>query len=290
MTTGGKLLKKLEDDFRLHLRGHYSDEEIRQFLYMLFDGYLGWDRVKVHLAEEFSLPPDVAPLFREALKELQRDKPIQYILHKAWFGNLILYVDERVLIPRPETEELCNIIRNRYSGNEDRIKSVLDVGTGSGCIALTLKEFFPEAMVTAADNSKEALEVAAINSRMCHAEITVLYKDILDVDSWSGAGLFNLIVSNPPYVTEGDREMMRSNVLNFEPRTALFVPDQDPLIYYKAIAEFASAHLELKGELWLEINERFGPDLIRLFESKGFSKVTLMKDLSGRDRFILATL
>jgi release factor glutamine methyltransferase len=290
MNPTGNLVKNLILYFRQQLEGIYPDTEIRQFIYILFEEYLGWTKTRVHLSHESEIPGPVVDLFIQACRELSTGKPVQYILQKAWFNGTLLKVDARVLVPRPETEEFCSWIKSDLSGKHDQNLSILDIGTGSGCIAIDLKKHFLQAEVTAIDRSPGALEVAGENARVNHYDISFMAADILIQQDCNGLGRYHVIVSNPPYVMESEKQRMHRNVADFEPKEALFVPDHDPLIFYRAITAFATGHLQFPGNLYFEINEKFGREVGELLLASGFENVRILHDLHGKERFVSAIL
>ncbi len=279
-------VNNLRKEFSTKLSGFYHDEEIAQIIYMLFEEYLGWSKTQVHLSHNSEIPQTVLSLLTKALDDLCTGKPIQYILGKAWFNGILLIVDPRVLIPRPETEELCAIIGNSFKDNQNQVHSIIDVGTGSGCISIDLKKRFPDASVTGIDASRDALDIALKNALENHCEINLFQSDILCRNDWKKFGRFNLIVSNPPYVLESEKKLMNRNVTAFEPSQALFVTDNDPLEFYRAIADFAVSHLFHPGHLFFEINEQFGKEIVDLLLSFGFSDVGILTDIHGKERFV----
>ncbi|MBL7747320.1 MAG: peptide chain release factor N(5)-glutamine methyltransferase [Chitinophagaceae bacterium] len=213
---------------------------------------------------------------------------MQYVLNQSWFGNLKLYVDNNVLIPRPETEELVEwIIANcKFPVNELKI---LDIGTGSGCIPISLKRRIRKADVWAVDISEAALNVAKKNASALGTEINFLHLDILNETNWERLPSFDIIVSNPPYVPGKDKEQMQPNVLKYEPGIALFVPDNDALLFYKAITRFAKQHLNTEGHLYFEIHEDLGNATMDLLQSEGFLP-EIKKDMQQKDRMIRSGL
>ena len=275
-------------EFTAKLSGFYHGDEIRQIIYILFEEYLGWSKATVHLSFDLEIPEAILILFSNALDELCAGKPIQYILGKAWFNGILLTVDTRVLVPRPETEELCAIIGATFKTNQNRNFSFLDIGTGSGCISIDLKKRFPNASVTGIDTSRNALEIAMKNAYDNHCAIEFFQSDILCSEDRIKLGRFNVIVSNPPYVLESEKKSMNRNVTEYEPSQALFVSDSDPLQFYIAIADFAGSHLIRPGHLFFEINERFGVEIRNLVLSCGFSEVKIIKDIHGKERFVMA--
>ncbi len=215
--------------------------------------------------------------------ELFTDRPVQYILGYAWFYDLKIRVNGSVLIPRPETEELVDRIVKEYSGGNPVI---LDIGTGSGCIAVSLAVSLPRAKVWGADNSGRALETARENAASNDAPVHFLSLDILAPQIPSTLPLFDLIVSNPPYVRHSEKKKMHNNVLEYEPHHALFVPDDDPLIYCRAIRDFSLKMLKNDGTLYLEINEQLGEETSGLFNIQDFTGTSVIKDIHNKNRFI----
>ena len=276
--------------FREKLSVIYPDKEIGQFLYILFEEYLGWQKTTVHLSLDVEIPEPAIISFNLALEELQSGKPIQYILNKSWFNGTLLKVDANVLIPRPETEELCSIIKSGYHDNGKKQISILDIGTGSGCIAIDLKKHFSNAEVTAVDISIDALKIASENARANNCEISFIHADILNKTDRTELGKYNMIVSNPPYIAESEKILMHRNVTKFEPDEALYVTDHDPLLFYRAIAEFAIDHLVPPAHLYFEINERFGREVAEIVLSSGFDEVKILHDFHGKERFVTGVL
>ncbi len=219
----------------------------------------------------------------EIVSDIHTGRPIQYILGYTYFCEMKIQVDESVLIPRPETEEMVFNISTEFC---PRGKRIIDLGTGSGCIALALKKQFPEADVSGVDLSKEALEVSNKNGALNMLNVNWFHGDILDSELLKTEADFDLVVSNPPYVLKSERELMKKNVLEYEPGSALFVNDSDPLIYFRSIAAFCMNKLKSGGLFWVEINERFGKETARLFNKAGFEHVAIIKDIHGKERFV----
>ena len=223
--------------------------------------------------------------------QLMQHRPVQYVLHEAWFAGLKLYVDENVLIPRPETEELVETIVSDISSLRQKNLSVLDIGTGSGCIAISLKKKLPDLQVYAMEISSKALQVAQKNAIQNAIDIQFLHTDILRWQEHKNFATFDIIVSNPPYIKETDANEMPSNVLLYEPHQALFVPDDDALLFYRTIAEFGLQNLRnATGKIFVEINEALGNEVATMFRQNGFSEVTIKKDMQQKDRFVVAIL
>ena len=290
METDALTINNLFSLFGARLSALYPQGEVRQMLYILFGEYLGMSKTDIHLAYNDLMADETIARFEKALSALESGIPLQYITGVAEFNGKRLNVNPHVLIPRPETEELCILA---YAGMLERElvpKSVLDIGTGSGCIAIDMKSRFPEASVTAVDISTEALAVAAGNAGQLGLDIQIRRADILDPDSMKGLnGPFSLILSNPPYVTLSEKELIHANVKDHEPELALFVPDSDPLIYYRALYNYASLNLEPGGRLYLEINSRFGEAMVGLGLACGLVDVRLHRDIHEKDRFISAS-
>tara|TARA_A100000171_G_scaffold48974_1_gene57218 strand:- start:451 stop:1311 length:861 start_codon:yes stop_codon:yes gene_type:complete len=265
------------------LSGVYDEREAMNMAHLLLTHFYGLDRMKVVLNDEFLLVENIEIVLNKAIDELNQHKPIQHILGSVEFYGCELKVDERALIPRPETEELVdwivteNIIEDPY---------ILDVGTGTGCIPIALKNAIPKARVAAVDVSEEALALARENAKQNNTEVDFQHLDILN--EAFPFDMLDLVVSNPPYIPESDKSEMSSNVLSFEPHLALFVANNDPFIFYKRITELALQHLKIGGMLYFEIHERFGEEMVKLVEDMGFTNVFLKKDLQGKDRMLQA--
>ena len=218
--------------------------------------------------------------------ELLAHRPVQYVLHESWFAGLRFYVDENVLIPRPETEELVEWARAEIPA--DSSDALLDVGTGSGCIAITLSLKRPGLPVHACDISQGALTVTEKNAAQLGASVFMHHIDFLDRRTWPGLPSVRWLVSNPPYIPSGERSTLARHVADAEPAVALFVPDSDPLVFYDAIAEFARERLPPGGSVWVEIHEKLAGDVVEVFRSAGAVAVETRKDLMGRDRMVKA--
>ena len=219
-----------------------------------------------------------------SLSRLQASEPLQYITQKAYFLDLELYVSPSVLIPRPETEEL---VKHILRENREKPR-IIDIGTGSGCISISLAKFIYDSEVVAIDISKNAIDTAQLNATKYGVNIDFKQLDIFEILDSDFPQKFDIIVSNPPYVTESDKANMQNNVLLYEPKNALFVPDSSALKYYNAIAKFAETNLAKKGIVWVEINERFGNETCDVF-AQYFSNVKLYNDFRDKSRFVRAT-
>ncbi|MDD3566985.1 MAG: peptide chain release factor N(5)-glutamine methyltransferase [Bacteroidales bacterium] len=232
---------------------------------------------------QLTLSNDESTLLEYYISQLKLQKPIQYILGNTEFFGLNLRVTPSVLIPRPETEELVDWILKTHNSTSP---SILDIGTGSGCIAIALAKNIPGAKVFALDISPEALVLASENAEKNDASVTFINKNILHLPTELDGSPFDIIVSNPPYVRESEKKLMEPNVLEYEPELALYVSDANPLEFYKAIASVAQKHLKPKGWVYCEINEAFGIETASIFAEMGFSDLTIRKDINGKERML----
>lgn len=265
----------------------FSNNESVQMLDMIFESLFGISRTIRFLDPELRLSESEMLKVHFAVKQLLKHRPVQYVLKQSFFYGLSFYVDERVLIPRPETEELVDWILSNPEVTTGK-PAILDIGTGSGCIAVSLKNKLPESSIWAMDISSDALEVAKKNALENQVEIFFVKDNIIAPIQIDKLPEFDIIVSNPPYVRESEHNQIKPNVLNYEPHQALFVGDDDPLVFYKSIARFCEIKLKKNGFLFVEINRAFGSQIEELLHQSGFSEVKLKKDLSGRDRMVSA--
>ena len=276
-------MRKIESVFVEKLASLYSPSEAKELaricLMRTFDCNLAY--LLTH--SPLSLSGEQQAFVEQFLCRLQKGEPVQYVEGEAVFCGLTFKVGEGVLIPRPETAELVDWVINDFQG---AAPAILDVGTGSGCIAVALAHSLPSASVSAVDVSDTALSLAAQNVVANGVEVRL---DKLNVLEEEPDGFFNVIVSNPPYICESERSNMHHNVLDFEPALALFVPDNDPLLFYRRIAVQALRHLHGGGRLYFEINERFGAETVQLLTDLGFSDVSLRPDFFGKDRMVRAS-
>ena len=267
----------------------YGSDEANALIMILLEHYFGIDRVKIALDPELRLSESELLTLHFAVKELLKSKPVQYILGETEFCGMRFFVDENVLIPRPETEELVNQLVS-CSVNHHPSFRILDIGTGSGCIAISLAKLLKNSVVTAVDVSEKALEVAKKNAESNCIDVNFIKDDILNPKNPELLDKqYDIIVSNPPYVCESEKTEMRANVLGYEPSSALFVSDTDPLIFYREILEFAQKSLTPDGEVWFEINEKLGTEMKNLCIEKGFENVEIIKDFRERDRILRTT-
>ncbi len=277
----------IRDHYLNELKKKYPVQEAKKLLDITFEELLGISGVRRVMEPHLRLSESELLKVHFACKDLALYKPIQHIVGNAEFYGLKFNVDKYVLIPRPETEELVEWILSDV--DEKRSFRILDIGTGSGAIALTLKKHLQKSDVWACDISRDALQVATKNAENLSLEIQFVEADICDKTSRAKLPQFDLIVSNPPYVTEMDKKMMLANVLNYEPDLALYVSNRNPLIFYKEIIYFSKTHLISGGKLFFEINENFGVEMKELLAFHDFRDIILKKDLNDRDRMICAT-
>lgn len=275
-------IKKVISEIKSELSELYPVNEIDSFIFLIFDHLLGISRTQLLLSKENEINEGTFFKIKNIISELKSYRPIQYILGETEFYDLKFKVFDNILIPRPETEELVDWIIKDHSNTSIKI---LDIGTGSGCIAVSLAKNMPNAVVYASDISELALKAAETNSKINNTSLHLLQFDILNPPSDQDKK-FDIIVSNPPYVTEKEKSLMQQNVLDYEPELALFVPDNDPLLFYRSILDFGLQHLKPKGKIYFEINEAFGQEMISLMQKKGFSDNILLRDINGKDRMV----
>lgn len=282
----------LEEHYKLELVPFYDSEEAKWLFSLAAEQVLNLSRSKLMMAKDMEINFIDQQKLLSILNDLQIGKPIQHILAEAHFYGLVFNVDGNVLIPRPETEELVDwiisVCSKKFSVNglaSSKAQSILDIGTGSGCIPITLKKYLPNAKVSTLDVSPEAIAVAKQNANKIGVEINFEEADIL---TFRSEEKFDIIVSNPPYIRHLEKDDMHHNVLLHEPHLALFVSDDNPLLFYKAISAFAQTNLKPGGQLYFEINEYLGKETIEMLEDKGFINIELRQDMQGKDRMIRA--
>ncbi|MDC0869789.1 peptide chain release factor N(5)-glutamine methyltransferase [Flavobacteriaceae bacterium] len=290
-------IKQYREHFNESLKLLYPTSEIDSFFFLILEEYMDLKRIDVVLKSDFYLDKKSLNLMQIATKQLEQEVPIQYIIGKTEFFGLPFNVNKEVLIPRPETEELVEQVLNEVSliktcrtskdeaTNEKQLK-ILDIGTGSGCIAISLKKQLPSSKISTMDVSDEALRIAKKNAVLNKVDINFIHQDILKTNNLDK--LYDVIVSNPPYVRELEKKEIKNNVLNNEPHLALFVDNKNPLLFYNKIAELAKKFLTKNGQLHFEINQYLGKETIKLLAEKGFKNIQLKKDIFGNDRIITA--
>jgi len=279
-----------EQSLATALDGLYENREAATIAGMVMELITGKSKMDRWLQKNELLSIEDLKRLEKYSKELLTSKPVQYVLGEAWFAGLCLTVNEHTLIPRPETEELVNLCASWAASNkiQDAPFQILEVGTGSGCIAIALQQKMPAAIITAIDISAEAIEVATINAAKYNAPIQFKTLDFLDEANWPEMGNYDIIISNPPYIADIEKESMAGHVLDFEPHTALFVTNNNPLIFYSALANFGNKYLNKNGALFVEINQALGLQTKDVFIQANYNTL-LKKDLFDNDRMIVAT-
>ena len=292
------LLKQYKTHFFDLLKNIQDEQEIESFFFILTEYLHNLKRIDVALNPDFEISDAAIEKWNAILAQLQQEKPIQYITREAWFYGLRFEVNENTLIPRPETEELVEwIIESQKSKVKSQKFEILDIGTGTGCIPISLKANLPHVNVSAIDVSEKALEVARRNAVSNKVEINFIQTNILEVEDLSQLQTpnfqlptsFDIIVSNPPYVRNLEKEEIKKNVLDYEPHLALFVEDTDALLFYRKIAQLALKNLAPNGLLFFEINQYLGKETVELLENLGFKNIELKKDIYGNDRMVKST-
>jgi release factor glutamine methyltransferase len=294
-------LFEAEQYIKDQLKEIYEEQEAGNIAALAIEHVTGLSKTERVTTKQEELSASQSGQLKKDLQRLKKHEPIQYIMNRAWFYGMELYVDENVLIPRPETEELVQwvvedikasgknvFIRGAMEADTTTQLKILDVGTGSGCIPLALKKAMPKAEVWGCDISEKALNVARRNGSTLNIRVDFQGLNFLDEAQQKLLPTVDIIVSNPPYVPLKDKEQMNRNVVDHEPHTALFVPDEDPLIFYKALAEFGKKRLYNNGSIYMEIHEEIGVDVVNLFKQSGYNNVESKKDMQGKDRMIRA--
>lgn len=288
------LIKDLKNIFHKELDAIYGVEEVTSFFFICTENYYNITRLQLALDSDLAINKEEQTVIFNALEDLKNEKPIQYIIGETEFYGLPFKVNKYTLIPRPETEELVTLVlkTTKQKLKESKPLTCLDIGTGSGCIAISLAKELKEAQVYAIDVSTEAIKKAKENAVLNNVAIEFIKCDILNAcnETLNKDLKFNVIVSNPPYVRNLEKAEIKNNVLNNEPHLALFVEDDNPLLFYKAIAEFATKKLHKNGKLFFEINEYLGEETKALVESIGFKNVEIIKDIFNKDRMLSADL
>lgn len=283
-------ISELKNNFQKALSELYPSEEIQSFFNILSEKYLKLSRVQIALNPDREISEEGIDKFKTALIRLKNNEPIQYILGDTEFFGLPFKVNQHTLIPRPETEELVEFIlsdKELITRNSSLI-TVLDIGTGSGCIAVSLAKNLTQVNVSALDISEETLKIAEENASLNKVEVDFFQVDILKAKSLPQ--LYDVVVSNPPYVRELEKKLMQQNVLKYEPNAALYVSDEDPLLFYRVISRLASTHLKPEGKLFFEINEYLAEEMVALLKSEGFQNIELKNDIFGKARMLKCSL
>jgi len=277
------LFKEYRSVFVEQLSPLYDEKEVESFFYIVLECFHQLKRIDLALNPDLEMDSLQLLRWESVVIELKKQKPIQYILGETEFYGLSFLVNENTLIPRPETEELVDLIIKENQNQSSEIK-IIDIGTGSGCIAISLAKNLPNAEVLAIDVSEKTLATATKNAEINQVKVNFILKNILETDDL--AEQFDVIVSNPPYVRMLEKAEIKPNVLEYEPHLALFVDDNDALLFYRKIAQLAQKNLTQKGKLYFEINQYLGKETVGMLEDLGFKNVRLIKDIYGNDRMI----
>lgn len=281
-------LKELYKHYSTSLEQIYNPKEAESITKWVFESLAETSRTHIITGNPGPVSTLLTQQLNNSLQELLLHIPVQYVLGESWFYKLKLKVNNHVLIPRPETEELVQMVINDARQNK-KSGSILDIGTGSGCIAIALKKNLPQSHVTAIDMSEEALHVARHNAILQNTSIDFLSVDFLDELNWTGLPVFDIVISNPPYIPLNEKEKLDRNVREFEPAEALFVPDESPLIFYAKIAAFVQNHGKPDGHVYVETHEDQAGNVAALF-NKTLKQVEIIKDLFGKDRMVKAII
>lgn len=279
--------KELYRNFLVELQSVYDLSEATVITDWVFENIANIKKADLIKNPLQKIPSSVLQKLAAKQEELLQHKPVQYVMGNTTFYNMQFQVNDKVLIPRPETEELTNMVINSYQFEQKQI-SILDIGTGSGCIAVAIKKNLPSSKVIALDVSEDALEVARNNAIINKTNIQCTLFDFLDESRWPELLLFDIIISNPPYIPTKEKNTLDKNVVDFEPHKALFVPDNQPLLFYEKIAKFGRSHLNYNGKIFVETHEDYTQDVAQLF-SATYQQVIVKKDLFGKDRMVIAT-
>ena len=279
-----------EQSLTTAIHGLYDNREAATIAGMVMESITGRSKMDRWLQKNETVSDNHLARLEHYTNELLTGKPVQYVLGQAWFAGMCLQVNEHTLIPRPETEELVNLCASWATINKTHHAplKILEVGTGSGCITIALQKKLPSAQITAVDISNEAIKVAAANAIANNTAITFITLDFLDETCWHELGKYDIIISNPPYIADIEKESMAKHVLNFEPHTALFVANNNPLIFYTALSNFGNKYLNKAGAIFVEINQALGLQTQDVFVQNNY-KTMLKKDLFENDRMIVAT-
>ncbi|MGB5990482.1 MAG: peptide chain release factor N(5)-glutamine methyltransferase [Marinifilaceae bacterium] len=273
----------IKQNIKSALSDIYDKREIQSFIYIIFEHVLNYSKIDTVLNKKEEIEDETCEIIYSIIKRLEKEEPIQYILGETEFYDLIFNVNESTLIPRGETEELVQLVINE---NIDRDISILDIGTGSGCIAISLAKNLERAKVSALDISEKAIETAKENAEKNNVKVNFFLEDILNIKQKYEN--YDIIVSNPPYICNSEKKLMQNNVLDYEPHTALFVEDNDPLIFYRTIAIFALDTLKEEGLLYFEINEALAKEMKEMLEEYSYKNIEIIKDINERNRIVKA--
>ena len=282
-------IKEAYHQLQQSLQPVYENREASNIANLIMEDITGWDRTRRVIHHDESLTETQLERYTQCRDELLHGRPTQYVLGHAWFCDMRFQVDEHVLIPRPETEELVMEVKKMYAdipADHGHLFKLIDIGTGSGCIAIALKKYFPDWDVWALDKSDKALAIAKTNAVLLDTEIHFVESDILKEAKSDALPAFDLIISNPPYIPVEDKPDMDDHVLDHEPHSALFVTDNDPLQFYKAILLFSDHHLLRGGMLFFETHELYAQAVANLMEENGFENISIKKDFQEKERIV----
>lgn len=268
----------------------YNARESANIADMVIEHVTGQRKIDRIVYKDLPVNEDQQKQLEKIADELLHHRPVQYVLGEAWFMDIKLLVNESVLIPRPETEELVEWILKDIKQSGSKAFSLIDIGTGSGCIPIAIKKKILSGAVSAIDVSNDALQVAKLNSIEQKVHIDFFHLNFLKEDEWNRLSKYNIIVSNPPYIKRSEEAAMENNVLKYEPHLALFVPDEDALIFYRAIVKFSQKHLNPGGSVYVEINEVLGKEVLALFNQNDFGNTIIKTDMQGKDRMVKACI
>jgi release factor glutamine methyltransferase len=274
------------NQFKNKLKTLYQQGEAENISDWVFENVTGLKRWQRRENKTQELKGSDLKMIENYLGELLKYKPVQYVLNEAWFYKMKFFVNENVLIPRPETEELVEwIVADLRKETDSKQTNIIDIGTGSACIPISLKKEFPKTFVTAIDVSEKALSVAKRNATELNAAIDFYQINFLKEDEWEGLSRYDIIASNPPYIPINEKEILSKNVTDFEPEIALFVENNDPFIFYKKISKFAKTHLKENGKIYVEVHEEYAKEVKVIFENAGFIS-EIKKDMYGKERMV----
>jgi release factor glutamine methyltransferase len=280
--------KELYRSFLVELQKVYALSEATVITDWVFENIASIKKADLIKNPLQQIPAAIVKKLTEKKEELLLNKPVQYVMGNTTFYNMQLQVSNKVLIPRPETEEMTNHIINTYRFEQKQL-GVLDIGTGSGCIAIAIKKNLPSSKVIALDVSEDALDIARTNAISNKTNIQCTHFDFLDESRWPELLQFDIIVSNPPYIPLNEKEKMAKNVVDYEPHNALFVPDNNPMLFYEKIARFGRSHLNYNGKVYVETHEDYAKEVAALFTAAKYQQVITKKDLFGKERMIIAS-
>jgi len=285
MNSPKKTVANIVARIKFNLLNYYPDNEIQNFIYLIFEHLLNYTKIDIHINSNRVISGKIEKQINKIVSELKRNKPIQYVFKKTEFYGLPFSVSADTMIPRQETEELVDWI---IKDNKEKKCKILDIGTGCGCIAIVLARNLTSCSIEALDISKKAINIAKTNARINNASVRFFQYDILKYETKKLKRNFDIIISNPPYIRESEKSALPGNVLYYEPQKALFVPDDNPLIFYRAIAKFGLRNLKDKGILYLEINEALAKQVAEELDKHNYEKIIIGKDINGKDRMVKA--